>query len=58
MQGKITRQAAGLGLMMATSLAMAQQPGTAESPGAIQQQQQQEITPEEAIKGVLEGLLR
>ena len=43
MQGKITRQAAGLGLMVATSLAMAQQPGTAESPGAIQQQQQQEI---------------
>ncbi len=43
MQGTIARQAAGLGLIMVTSLVMAQQPGTAESPGAIQQQQQQEI---------------
>ncbi|USO03489.1 MAG: AsmA family protein [Rhodospirillales bacterium] len=33
-------------------------PAQEEAPQPAQQQQQQEITPEEAIKGVLEGLLR
>ena len=41
MQQGFTRLTAGLGLMLAASLVMAQ--GTRESPGAIQQQQQQEL---------------